>query len=269
MKRIYPLIIIVPGLLWLAGCGQTQPDILENIFFTDDEDWLDRNYEEDPYERVDGRCCNDDNPHPLPIDTTIRPVIAPAGDLDYFDIQITADSVGYLFLDSERDNIRMRLFNRELDEYELPLDTCYTSTAYVEAPFVWTILYGQDSSFTLLIKGKSRKAQGNYTLGWQPVILVDGLQIEYPRGDDRWRRSNWEEISWNSLQTGSVGVALLKGPIVVQTLKSGSDAIYMKHQPALDWRLPDDLEAGKDYRIMVYFTDNPRRMNISDEFEIY
>lgn len=269
MKPTYLLIIFLPFMLWLAGCEQTRPGIIENLIFSEGDPWLERDISEDPYELVEGQCCNDYNPYPLVIDTTIYPVIAPAGDLDYFNLQITADSIGQLLLRSEQDNITMRIFSRDLEEYDFLLDTLYSSPPDNFEPGYWTTLYGLDFSFTLLLQGESRSHDGQYSLSWRGVTHEDGLEIIYPKRGYRWRRNNTETISWGAVQSKPVTAALLKGPVIVQFLKSDSDATYYYDEPKLDWHIPDDLETGTDYRIMIYFTDDPERMSISDAFEIY
>ena len=118
MIRRWPTGVAMAMVQVLGACEETQPDLLEKIIFTDEVSWLERNVAEDPYELVDGECCNDDNPQPLPIDTTIQPVIEPSGDLDYFNLQITGSFAGTLSLLSERDNIAMRLFQRDMREFD-------------------------------------------------------------------------------------------------------------------------------------------------------
>jgi len=261
MKRIYPLIIIVPGLLWLAGCGQTQPDILENIFFTDDEEWLDRNDEDDPYELVGGRCCNDYLPYPLPLDDTIQAVIDPARDLDYFAIHIADSACGQLRLLSKQDNIMMRLFNPTLEEYDFVVETL----TILPESFLWTNLLGSgsDTSFTVLIAGDSDKSQGTYNLTWEPVVLAATLFIETPLGSTRWRRSEAHAIRWSYSGIRSVSLALLKGPVIIDILERDAP-----DEKIFWWTPSEDLEPGDDYRIMIFFTSEPERMNISDVFQI-
>ena len=143
MKRYAHIIFMLPFLLWLAGCDQTQPDVLEKLIFSDDDRWLERDTVEDPFELVGGQCCNDYYPYPLSMNTLIEAMITPAGDLDYFNLQVAADSAAQLFLSSERDNFNMRLFNRELEEYEFLLDTLSYSLTGDVGPVYWTTLYGQ------------------------------------------------------------------------------------------------------------------------------
>ena len=251
-------------MLWLAGCEQTRPGVIENLIFSEGDQWLERD-DSDPYEWVEGQCCNDYNPYPLPINTTIQSVIEPEGDLDYFNLQVTCNMAGWLSLWSDEDNITIRIFSRDLEEYEFQHDTLYNYSG----PVYWTTLYGSDTSFTLLVKGESRSDRGGYDLTWKSVIQEDGLEIIYPKSSYRWRRDNTETISWTAVQSKSVTVALLKGPVIVQFLNSDSDATYYNDEPKLDWHIPDDLVTGTDYRIMIYFTANPERMNMSDAFEIY
>ena len=269
MKPIYSLIIFLPLMLWLTGCDETRPGIIKNLIFSEDDQWLERDVQDDPYELVDSLCCNDYNPYPLPIDTTIHPVIVPAGDLDYFNLQVSGNGAGWLSLSSDEDNITMRIFSRDLEEYDFLLDTLDNSPGdYLKARY-WTTLYGPDSSFTLLIQGESRSQEGPYSLDWKSATIEDGLEIIYPEAGFRWARTNTETIEWASHQSDSVSAALLRGPVIVRFLKSGDEAVYNEDLPELVWHIPDDLEVGDGYRIMIYLTAEPKRMNISDEFKIY
>ncbi len=268
MKRLYHIVLVLPFLLWLVGCDQTRPDLIENIFFSDNDDWLVRDAGEDPYELVEGDSCNDYNPYPLPINTTIDPVIAPAGDLDYFDLQIASDSAAQLFLSSERDNVSMRLFDQEMEEYEFLLDTLSYSLTGDVGPVYWTTLYGhQDTTFTLLITGDSRKAQGTYNLGWQRVnpakALSNDLGVVNPSGQVRWHRGAPYTIRWNLNYIEPVTLVLMEGPVVVDIIKR--DILFIK---LWEWTPDEDLEPGNDYRIMVYLSDDPTTLDISDAFEI-
>ncbi|MFB0516227.1 MAG: Ser-Thr-rich GPI-anchored membrane family protein [Candidatus Neomarinimicrobiota bacterium] len=268
MKRIYPLIFILPWVLWLAGCGETRSDIIEKVIFSDDDQWLERDTSEDPYELVEGRCCNDYYPYLLPMDIQIEAIIKPAGDLDYFDIQLSESYAGQLFLRSERDNITLRIFSRDMEEYEFYLDTLSYPQAVVEGigPVYWTTLYGPLDSLTVLVKGESGKAQGEYTLAWTPVIPVTYLRVERPIFGDRWRRDNRYTIRWQyqgAASSAIFSVALLKGPVVVDVLMRN---IILSNQ--LQWDPSDDLDPGEDYRIMVYLSKDPTTLDLSDEFEI-
>ncbi|UCD37816.1 MAG: hypothetical protein JSW54_13505 [Fidelibacterota bacterium] len=270
MRRIAYIIIPLSFLLWQAGCEERQPELIQKVFFTDDDRWLDRNEDEDPYELVDGDCCNDYNPFPLSIDTDIEPVIAPSGDLDYFDIQIPDSLPTLLFLTSERDNMSMRLFRQDMEEeYEFLLDTLHYSLDFETVPVYWTLLHGEGTTFTVLVKGDTREAQGGYTLSWRRVTPIESLEIDRPREGDQWRRSNWEIVSWSAVQGRLVTAALLRGPVVVRKLTRGSNAIYNSNRPEVDWHIPDNLKVGTGYRILVYYTANPQIMNISNEFQIY
>jgi hypothetical protein len=269
MKPIYSLIIFLPFMLWLTGCDETRPGIIQKLIFSEGDQWLDRDVQDDPYELVDSLCCNDYYPYPLPIDTTIHPVIAPAGDLDYFNLQVSGNGTGWLSLSSDEDSISMRIFSRDMEEYDFLLDTLYSSPSDNFEPSYWTTLYGPDSSFTLLIQGQSRSQEGRYSLDWKSATIEDGLKIIYPKAGYRWGRTNTETIEWASHQSDSVSAALLRGPVIVRFLKSGDEAVYNEDRPELVWHIPDDLEVGDGYRIMIYLTAKPKKMNISDEFEIY
>ncbi|MEE9162620.1 MAG: hypothetical protein V3U35_06565 [Candidatus Neomarinimicrobiota bacterium] len=276
MNPRWPTGIVLTAILVLGGCEETQPDLLNKIIFTDAAGWLERDVAEDPYELVDGECCNDDNPHPLPIDTTIQPVIAPTGDLDYFDLQITGSFAGQLFLSSERDNVTMRLFSRELQEFgEVLLDQIeegqrrshMIAIGSLEHPAeIWTTLYGLDTTFTLLVQSDSRKGQGGYALTWQQLIPVAHLVMTRPTSGDRWETGVEHTIRWNYglPNVQSFDVYLMKGPIMTGIISEDPDLV-----DKLLWIPEGDLEPGEDYRIIVALSDDPTTMDISDAFEIY
>ncbi|MBA7597388.1 MAG: hypothetical protein GH143_04020 [Calditrichaeota bacterium] len=260
MKPTYLLIIVLPLMLWLAGCEQTRPGIIENLIFSEGDQWLERDTDEDPYELVEGLCCNDYNPYPLPIDITIYPVIAPADDLDYFDIQVTDSYAGRLVLTPEDEDITFRIFNRTLnDEYNALVDTFDDPVGDNDH---WTVLYGPSATFTVLVAGTG----GDYVLDWERVIPTTTLIMEQPQADERWQRSFNHRIQWRmSLSEDTpVTVVLIKGPIMVEVLRR--DITSMDE---LDWTPEGDLERGNDYRILVYLSNDPKVIDISDAFEIY
>lgn len=263
MKRYAHLILMLPFLLWLAGCGESRPDIIEKLIFSDDDRWLERDGE-DPYELVEGQCCNDYNPHPLPIDTTIHPVIDPAADLDYFNLQITGSYAGRLVLTPEDDDIVFRVFNRSMkDEYEALVDTFSNPFAdTIGWPDYWTVLYGPSATFTVLVAG----GKGHYSLGWERIIPTTALLVEQPQAGNQWQRSFNHRIQWRMTLSGykPVTVALIKGPVVVDVLRRN-----IMFVDELDWTPEEDLERGNDYRILVYLSNDPKVMDISDAFEIY
>ena len=259
MKRYAHLIFMLPFLLWLAGCNQTRSDLIENIFFTDDDEWLDRNSDEDPYELVDSLCCNDYYPYPLPIDTVIHAVINPDDDLDYFDIQVTDSYAGRLVLTPEDDDIVFRIFTRTLKtEYDALVDTFDDPVGDNDH---WTVLYGPSATFTVLVAGTG----GDYVLDWERVIPTTTLIMEQPQAGEQWQRSFNHRIHWRmSLSKDTpVTVVLMKGPIMVQVLRRD---IAVAEE--LDWTPEEDLEEGTDYRILVYLSNDPKVMDISNAFEI-
>ncbi len=261
MKRYSHFIFMLPFLLWLVGCEQERPDVLEKLIFSDDDRWLERDTVEDPFELVGGQCCNDYYPYPLPIDTVIHAVINPADDLDYFDIQVTDSYAGRLVLSPEDDNIVFRVFTRTLKtEYEV--DTFDDPISDNIGPDYWTVLYGPSATFTVLVAGTG----GDYVLDWERVIPTTTLLVERPQADNQWRRSSEHRIQWRVTLSGygPVTVVLMKGPVVVEMLRRDIADV-----DELNWTPEEDLEKGDDYRILVYLTNDPKVMDISDAFEIY
>ncbi len=263
MKLLYPLTLMLPFVLVSTGCEQTRPEVLRKLIFAEEGDWLERDPGEDPLEWVSGECCNDFNPYPLPIDTLIEAVISPGGDLDYFNLRITDTYAGQLFLQSERDNITMRLFTRDLEEHEFFLETLDAALA---EPVYWTTVYGPLDSLTVLVAGDSRRSQGAYTLEWRPVIPVTYLAMNYPDSLARWQRGTEYTIRrqyGTVINSRLMSVALIKGPVVVDVLVHD---LFPTNR--LRWPVPEDLEPGDDYRIMVYLSNEPNTLAISHAFEI-
>jgi len=246
-------------MLWLAGCEPTRPGIIENLIFSEGDQWLERDTSEDPYEQVEGQCCNDYNPYPLVIDTSIQAVIDPDDDLDYFDIQVTDSYAGRLGLTPEDEDITFRIFNRTLKtEYDVFVDTFDDPVGDNDH---WTVLYGPSATFTVLVAGTG----GDYVLDWERVIPTTTLIIEQPQAGEQWQRSLNHRINWRmSLSENTpVTVVLIKGPIMVEVLRR--DITFMDE---LDWTPGADLEEGEDYRILVYLSNEPKVMDISDAFQI-
>ncbi|MFC1619376.1 Ser-Thr-rich GPI-anchored membrane family protein [Candidatus Neomarinimicrobiota bacterium] len=266
--RNYLLKIILLTLLCYAGCDEISPDVIKNAILSDEDNWLERDVGEDPYELVNDQCCNDYYPKPLPMDTEIQPVISPARDLDYFNLQIP-DTVfaGQIFLSSERDNLELRLFTRDLDEFELLPDSLGTPMEIGYGPTYLTTLARLDTAFTtftLLVKGETKRAQGAYVLHWQEVIPTTDLDISRPAMGEQVHRSHSYIIRWSaSSPSMPVTVALMKGPGVLNILKR--DQRYIN---SLSWTPTEDLDPGNDYRVIVYQSDNPNTLDISDAFEI-
>lgn len=265
MKRHHLIALLPAFLLFMVGCEETRPDLIERVFFTDDDEWLERDATRDTTELVNSECCNDFLPYPLPIDTRIEPYIEPAADLDYFNVEVREGQAGQLFLSSERDNIELRLFSRDMQEYDFAIDTLHGSQSTAGWTVYWTALYGQapDTNHTVLVQGESRKAQGKYELGWQQIAEDTVLQIESPVRQARWQRGSQYYVRWNLDRVEPVTVALMKGPVVVKILKR--NVLFVNFWV---WQLAEDLELGTDYRIMVYLSDDPTTMEISDAFEI-
>jgi hypothetical protein len=254
-------------LLCNTGCDEISPDVIKNAILSDEDNWLERNVVEDPYELVNDQCCNDYYPKPLPMDTEIQPVISPARDLDYFNLQIP-DTVfaGQIFLSSERDNLQMRLFTRDLNEFDLLSDSLGTPLEIGYGPTYLTTLARLDTAFTaftLLIKGDTKRAQGAYVLRWQKVIPTTDLDVSRPARGEQVHRLQSYIIRWSNSTSQPVTVALMKGPGVLKILKRDQ-----RYSNSLSWTPDEDLDAGNDYRIIVYLSNNPNTLDISDAFEI-
>ncbi len=263
MKPIRPPQLTLTLLFVLAGCVEQQPEILDNFIFSPRDPWVERDVVEDPNELVNGVCCNDDTSFPLAIDSTIQGVINPASDLDYYDIRITGANAGQLFLFPRDNDLTMRLFTREVDEYtELAVDT---GTLLSGEAVVWTTLVGTETNHTVLIEGASGGAKGRYSLWWARWVPVTYLTVEGPAAGDRMQRGMERRILWQQDQPGAISLALMKGSVVIDILKRNHSV--MPHE--IRWIPSEDLEPGIDYRMMIYLSRDPTAVDISNAFEIY
>ncbi len=260
-RKLVPLTILI---LALTGCEETRTGIIDTFIFDEEGGWLERNFSEDPYELVDDRCCNDIYPLDLPIiDTTIQATIKPLADLDYYNLQVTGSFAGLLFLTPENSGLTMRLFQRSMEEFDVELDNIPPTAATNYKEVLWTTVYGLGSTFTLLVKSDGDEGMGGYTLEWERVGANTLLDVKRPRTGDSWPRAVVQNINWNQTGDYDLSAALLKGSIVVQVL-----ARNIRQVDFLRWMPDEELEPGNDYRIMIYQTDNPQILDISDAFEI-
>lgn len=260
-RKFVPLTILI---LALAGCDETRTGILDTFILDEEGDWLVRDVAEDPNEVVNGYCCNDTIPLPLAaIDTTIRGVINPVDDLDYYDLQVSGSYAGQLFLGPADGNLTMRLFSREMEEYEAQLDTLPPSSATGFQRTLWTTLYGPDTHFTLLVKSDDQNEIGEYAFRWLRVGPTSVLRIDQPDSTTSWNRSGLHTIEWNQSDDRAVSLALLKGPTMIEILRRN-----IRFVDFFLWMPGNDLDPGNDYRIMVYDSSNPQIIDISDAFTI-
>lgn len=263
MKRQIIILIGATVLLMVAACEEQVPAVIDSLIFNDEGDWLDRDTD-DPYEWVDGECCNDFTPFPLAIDDSpVQGVINPASDLDYYDIRITGANAGQLLLFPGDNDLTMRLFSTDMVEHdELVLGR---GMFLNEVPAQWTTLIGLDSRYTLLIESANGTAAGDYILEWSRVIPVTILTINRPATNDRVQRGAEFNIRWEQDLIAAVTLALMKGPMVVDILKENINSL--PHE--IRWFVSEELEPDNDYRIIIYLTNEPTAMDISDVFEIY
>ncbi len=254
-RRIWLLLLV----LALAGCDDKRSGILEALVLGQDGPWYERDVVEDPAELVDGVCCNDDNPFPLPIDTTIAAVINPAADLDYYAIQVTGAEAGILYLYLGEADLNLRLFSLDLSEYEFVLDSLPLMDISDPVPFLpWTPFYGPGAEAIVLVHGKKT----SYSLGWERIVPTVDMDVLAPAGGVAWVRGEEQRIRW-STPFSHTDVILLKGPVMVAILKR---AISLSDE--LNWVPAGDLEPGADYRIAISRRGSPDRMEFSDAFTI-
>ena len=254
-RSLLPLLLLA-----LAGCDDKHSGIVEALVLGVDGPWYDRDVIEDPAELVDGVCCNDERPFPLPADTSLDAVINPAEDLDYYAIEVTDAEAGILYLWPLDADLNLRLFNMDLSEYELVIDTLPpTETLYpFESPPLWIPFYGPGAKGIVLVHGD----EANYSLGWERIVPTVGLEVLAPATGATWARGEEQRIRWVTPYS-QMDVILLKGPVMVASLKRD-----IRFSEELNWLPSGDLEPGNDYRIAVLPSGTPDRMEFSDAFTI-
>ncbi len=259
--------ILLPAtliMLAFAGCEESNPGIMDTFIFQEENNWLEleRDWIDDPNELVNFTCCNDTIPKPImAIDTTIEGVINPAEDLDYYDLQVTDSFAGQLFLETSNTVLTMRLFSRGMEEYQAQLVS--SSMMFGEQQILWTMVYGPDSGFTLLVKSSEQEDTGDYTIRWLRAIRTSVVTVDKPQGGESWNRTTLHTIQWTQQGGRAVSLALMKGPAMIEIL-----AENIRFSDEFRWLPTTDLDAGDDYRIIIYDDDNPELMDISNAFEL-
>ncbi|MFC1481912.1 hypothetical protein ACFL6E_06685 [Candidatus Neomarinimicrobiota bacterium] len=248
-----------------SGCEETRPGVINNLIFNDDTEWVDRNWSEDPAEWVDGECCNDFIPYPLGVDTALTARIEPAADLDWFEIR-TEDSLGgALFLSSDIESIIFRVFDENQQEYELLTDTLTTYTRLgISDPVYWTPLAGDSLAYYVLVQSKDQSDTGNYKLIWSQQQRDSQLAITRPTSSDILIHGSFYVIQWNDPTDRMVSLALLKEGVMVSIIGRNLSGSLQNFQYAAD----PGLEPDTTYRIMLYQSNDPQIMDISNVFEI-
>jgi hypothetical protein len=249
----------------ITGCDENRPDVINNLIFNDDTEWVDRDINADSTEWVAGECCNDFIPYPLGMDTSFTARIEPADDLDWFEVR-TADSLGgVLFLSSDAESIKFRIFNGDQQEYELLLDTLSTYIRRgIYDPVYWTPLAGESPAYYVLVQSDDEADTGSYKLFWSQQQRDSQLTITRPTTDDILITGSYYIIQWDSPVDQDVSLAMLKDGILVSIIGRNLDGSEQEFQYLVD----SDLEADTSYRIMLYQSDDPQIMDISNVFEI-
>ena len=266
-KRMIHLLLL---LLLSGGCDSRRAGVLEGLLAGDEVDWLFRDPGEDPYEWQNGRCCNDYTPTPLPIDTIINAAINPAGDLDYFDLDLQQNVVGLVRVGAVTDVPRIRLFSAgaddENEEYEIATDSVWldvpSGTETVAIAYEWTYLTAYNRDLRLLIQGDGSTAPVAYQMEWQRVAVTVGLDLTQPGSAETWQRGELQTIAWESSFSGGVSIGLIGDVGMVRILKRDISTAN-----ELNWTPEIDLAPGA-YRIVVYLAADPTVVEVSDVITI-
>lgn len=259
MKRISTILILL-ALLPLS-CEEWQPGIIDNLIFNDDTDWLERDTVDDPTELVNGVCCNDTRPYPLPADSTIRGVINPPGDIDYFTVKVDNASIAHqIVFKGESPLLEVALFDSALSRFQPVLDSLVYGNGEMELS---TVIIGAGSRFIIQANGGRDDETGAYNLTWQSLAI--GTQLTFNPFNDLslWTRGEERTIKWDKALIGSVNISLIRGAVVVEHLNR-----YL-NGTNIQWVPPQDIEPGIGYRLIISMSSSTNIVDITDEFQIY
>ncbi len=259
MKHINTIIILLA--LFTLSCDEWQPGLIDNLIFNDDNEWIERDTEDDPTELVDGVCCNDTRPYPLPADVTIRGVINPSGDIDYFSVNVDSASVGQqIVFMGESPFLEFALFDSSLSRFEPVLDTLIFGSGET---ILSTVVIGAGSRFIIQANGGGNDETGAYNLTWQSLEIGTQLTF-YPLNDlSSWLRGEERIIRWDKALIGRVNISLIRGAVVVEHLDRFLD------ETNIQWAPPQDMESGTGYRLIISLSSSPHIVDITDEFQIF
>lgn len=260
-------IILLPVLLiiLITGCDETRPGLINDLIFNDDTDWVDRNSNADPAELVDGECCNDFIPFPLGEDSSLTARIDPLDDLDWFELQTGDSLAGALFFSTLVPSINFRVFDGQQQEYELLVDSLQSYARYdIYYPVTWVVFSGRNSTYNVLVQSQGELEAGDYRLIWAQEPLVSPLALSYPKAGAVLIRGLPYKVKWTDALEGPVSLALLKDGLMVAVIVN--QITSFTHE--LQYHFDTGLDPGTAYQIMVYRTNDPHIMDVSDEFEI-
>lgn len=273
MKRPITILMWATVLVMAVACEEQVPAVIDSLIFNDQGDWLVRDTD-DPYEWVDGECCNDLIPYPLSMGAELSPLLKPEEDLDYYRITVEEGQTGKLTLwtnddsFSPEDSIYLRIFSPTLSEFEdVWLDKRPFTTGGVR---LWTVLAGPLEQFIVMVSGKFSGDRLQYRLAWEQADTSNQLDLRaigaLAIGLQPLDRGNEYTIDWDDIRTdgSKISITLMKGPVIKELILDE----YFTPITSYPWLLSYDLEPGVDYRLLIFRTDNPTTMDISDAFEI-
>lgn len=273
MKRPITTLMWATLLVMAVACEEKMPGVIDSLIFNDQGDWLVRDTD-DPYEWVDGQCCNDLIPYPLSMGAELSPLLQPEEDLDYYRITVEEGQTGKLTLwtnddsFSPEDSIYLRIFSPTLSEFEdVWLDKRPFTTGGLR---LWTVLAGPLEEFIVMVSGEFSGDRLQYQLAWERADTSNQLDLRAIQalsiGLQPLDRGSEYSIDWddNLSGGGAISIALMKGPVIKELILDE----YFSPITNSPWLVSFDLEGGVDYRLLIFRTFNPTTMDISDAFEI-
>ena len=154
---------------------------------------------------------------------------------------ILGSTVALKWNDNLAGNVKIELY-----EGSQKVQTITNSTSS-DGLFNWTIPTNLNRSDSYRIKvtaldgSTSDFSDSTFTITPQPILTVNS-----PDGGNTLTAGNTVTLRWSDNINGDVNIELYKGTQKVQTIASvtPSDGRY-------DWRIPDNLAAGSDYRLKI------------------
>ena len=254
-------------MLLISGCDENRPGVINDLIFNDDTDWVDLDSRgADPTELVNDECCNDFIPLPIVIDTSLTARIEPADDLDWFKLQTTDTTGGVISLSPGAESINFRLFDGQQQEFEVLIDTLstYLLRPLYDGPVYWTPLAGESRTYYVLVQSDDEADIGGYSLIWSQQQRNSQLTIKRASLSTIQIIGSEYVIQWDDPNNRRVSLALLRDGIMVSPL--GKDLSGSMHE--LQYRVDADREPDSTYQIMLYQSNDPQIMDISNVFTI-
>ena len=102
-----------------------------------------------------------------------------------------------------------------------------------------------------------------YDIGTFRATNPSIYSITSPVAGDQWNRGREYSIGWSSQDVNNIDITLYSGSTAVNNI-----ATEISNNDTYPWEIPNGINPGNDYRIVVSYHDYPEYADTSDVFEI-